>query len=639
VRARIPTVLLGGAVVAVCAVQLWLASSDEIVARANPYDQVRYLEMAESMAGGEWLGPFDVMTLTRDVGYPAWIAAVHFTGIPLRIANELSLLAASLLLCVALFRCGYPAGLCGGAFAILVLQPHSMLVQRDLLPSSFYATILILSLAGMLLSLTTRRPTFRWAHLCWTSVALGVLWVTRPEQPLIWVSVSAFVACDFATTVSQTKSIPRALFRCAGAGAILVAGVGSIAGTVAAINFHYYGVWRTADYQAPGFAAANRVLLSIVQENPRRLVPVPADVRKRAYAVSPAFAALRPVLEAPSWARGVSCNMDGVCDDIAGGYFRWILREAVAEQVDSSSATSLDEGLAQIARELEDACRSGTIECHRSVSSFLHPYPQTYLPHLVGSLGRIFGRMATTGGVRDRKLARDPPNLAPELQLEFDRIANRRVELAHPARDEIVVWAHATANAIVAATLDVAGQKSDLRLEAATRESTPGIRIRFEVEQPDRRLLSRYPVVEFQRESGTRTRVPIPLPGQTATIDGVSIETERWDKPPPTGAAQTRVRGVLWSAHAGLIRLATLAGGLSLVALVFSGSRARRWDSALAAITLIGVAVSSRLALLTMVDASSFPAFSTRYCYPTVSLFSIAMLLVTHRAWRVCRSH
>ncbi len=624
------------AVAAVCTLQLWLAFPSEIVASANPYDQIRYLEMAESIGDGEWLGPFDVMTLTRDVGYPSWIAAVHITGMPLRIANELLLMGAGLLLCLALVRSGIPAGIAGLLFATLALQPHGMLVMRDLLPSSFYAALLLVSLAGMLFSVTARTDAWQRVHLIWTAIALGMLWTTRPEQMLIVVLVLTFGACRFALARSSVTSIGAALGRSALAMAVLAAGIGFVVGSVAALNYAHYGVWRTSDYKAPGFAAASRVLLSIVHENPRRLVPVPFDVRERAYAVSPAFAALRPALEAPSWARGVSCNMDDVCDDLAGGYFRWILREAVAQQVDSRSAAALDAGLAQIAHELERACDSGALQCQRSLSSFLHPYPETYIPHLLDSLRRVFNRMASSGGVRDRAPARDAVNLNINLQDKFDYVANRRTEFAHLRRDRIVVWAHATADPIVSARFDIAGHRSEVPLEVEKDAAERGYRLRFEAEQLDERPLTRYPVVELERASGATTRAPIPLLGASSTVDGVSLETERWDQPQPVGAAQTRVRGALWTVHAGLIRLASLAGVVSLITL--SGARGRTWDAALVAIALMGVAVASRLALLTMVDASSFPAFSTRYIYPTVSLFSGVMMLLTHRAWLVYRN-
>lgn len=626
------------AVAAICAFQLWLAYPSEIVARTNPYDQIRYLEMAESIANGEWLGPFNVMTLVRDVGYPSWIATVHLTGMPLRIANELLLLGAGLLLSLSLIRCGVSAGVSGLLFATLAFQPHGMLAMRDLLPSSFYAAVLVLSLAGMLYSVTARAERWHRVHLLWTAIALGILWTTRPEQPLIAVWVLVFGGCDFALVRKSTLSIGAALRRSIVAMAILACGIGLVAGSVAVLNYTHYGVWRTSDYRAPGFAAANRVLLSIEHENPRRLVPVPFDVRERAYAVSPAFAALRPVLEAPSWARGVSCNMDDVCDDLAGGYFRWILREAVSQQVDGRTAEALDAGLAQIAHELEGACDSGALPCHRSLSSFLHPYSETYFPHLLDSLGRVSSRMASFGGVRDRSPARDAPNLDTNLQEQFDRVANRRIEFAHLRVDEIVVWAQAAIDPIVSARFDIAGHRSEVPLEVSKDAAEMGFRLRLEVAQPDRRPLTRYPVLELGRESGATTRSAIPLLGDTKEVDGVSLETERWNQPPPVGVAQTRVRAALWTAHAGLIRLASGVGMVSLIVLTLAGARGRACDAALVAIALMGTAVAGRLALLTMVDASSFPAFSTRYIYPTVSLYSGVMMLLAHRAWAVYRT-
>ena len=63
----------------------------------------------------------------------------------------------------------------------------------------------------------------------------------------------------------------------------------------------------------------------------------------------------------------------------------------------------------------------------------------------------------------------------------------------------------------------------------------------------------------------------------------------------------------------------------------------RQWDAAAVAIAMMGFAVAGRVGLLVLVDASSFPATSTRYIYPTVSLFSGVMILLAHRAWVVVR--
>ena len=86
--------------------KLWLVACDEIVARANPLDQVRYLEMARELSRGRWLGNYGLLTLIREPGFPAWVALVDGFGISLRLANEWLLLGASGLFCAALAAIG-----------------------------------------------------------------------------------------------------------------------------------------------------------------------------------------------------------------------------------------------------------------------------------------------------------------------------------------------------------------------------------------------------------------------------------------------------------------------------------------------------------------------------------------------------
>ena len=66
--------LLGCVLIAVF--KLWLVAEDEVVARANPMDQLRYLEMAQALTHGEWLGEYHPLTLIREPGYPGWVALV-----------------------------------------------------------------------------------------------------------------------------------------------------------------------------------------------------------------------------------------------------------------------------------------------------------------------------------------------------------------------------------------------------------------------------------------------------------------------------------------------------------------------------------------------------------------------------------
>ena len=86
----------------------------------------------------------------------------------------------------------------------------------------------------------------------------------------------------------------------------------------------YYGFEHNAQF-------LYRLLQRIDHASPRRFVLVPREVRRRAYAVSPALRELRAHLEAQGWGRVVSCSVVRVCDDYAGAWFMWTMREAAAK--------------------------------------------------------------------------------------------------------------------------------------------------------------------------------------------------------------------------------------------------------------------------------------------------------------------
>src|SRR5262249_28743270 len=119
-----------------------------------------------------------------------------------------------------------------------------------------------------------------------------------------------------------------------------------LASTIAlrATNFARYGVFLDHDVFAPGFAAAYRALARIDPPAPRRYVTLPLSSREAAYAASPSFRTLQPLLEGPlrrSWIVD-SCPWLQVCDDYANGWFLYALRDAVAMSGHYVSAPETD---------------------------------------------------------------------------------------------------------------------------------------------------------------------------------------------------------------------------------------------------------------------------------------------------------
>jgi hypothetical protein len=636
--------------VLIAGLKLWLVADDEVVARAILHDHQRYAEMAFEIAHGRWLGDYDHMTLIREPAYPVWVAGVHAIGVPLRLAAEVLLAAAAALFVAVLRGAGVPTALALACFGLLVLQPHSFLVNRELLPAGFYLPVLLIAMSGLLLA--ARAASFRRSsvHAAWTGLALGALWTTRPEKPLVVVVIAAFALLDLARRRAGGAMWPRAL------GPVLVPVMGAVLGIAtaamgfSALNHRHYGMFVTSDLSAPGFVAANAALLGIEHSTPRRFVLVPRDVRERAYAASPAFHELRPQIEGPGWGRNVGCRLVRVCDDFAGAWFMWTLREAAARAGHMDSATEADAYFQTISDEIAQARARGDLPPARATMPPLHPYPETYVGHLGSSFRRVARRIAMPGDAPDWDPSRDDPSTPPSVVQLFDEVAHRRAELAAGRPATIEGWAVAARDSIERVSLQRPGWRGARSGDAPLRpvevasiavHRGPGERLnfRFDVAKHTGAFRSMQPTIVFTCGSGATTELPLPEAGASAERDGIRVVVDALTESGDGSAVRRGLRWALWRAHALLVRVLMPLGAVAVVILLMPPWRGRMADFAVEALGLIVVVVVARVAMLTAVDASSLPAWSSRYVYPVVSLTSCGLLLlvfaaVRHRARR-----
>lgn len=618
-------------------VKLWLVAPDEVLAQANPYDQLRYVEMAEEIAAGRWLGAYGPRTLIREPSYPVWIALVHDAGIPLRVASEALLLGASLVFGSALLRVGLPVWFASACVALLALQPHSVLANRQVLAAGFYLPVLVLALSGLLLSIRAAHDRTRGIHALWAGLALGVAWTTRPEKAIVALALllagalSLFAARDRAAGWRAATSSSALLV------GLATLGIAAVSGGYALENLARYGVPLTSDLQAPGYVAANRALLSIEHAAPRRYVPVPADVRARAYAASPSFRELRPYLETPGWGHHSSCVSVRVCDDLAGGWFLWILREAAAASGHMRSASEADAFFARIADEIDTACERGELRCRPVLLSFLHPHFEAWLPWLPSSLVGVAASVVAPRERAESIPGLDDPTASAAVVARFDAIAGRtprpgrRVSVRGQVRSRLDPVAEVSVRGGQGAGAVVLGDAT-LDADGASRRS-----FEFEFQLPSPGAREGGARLEVRRESGEVVSLTLSeVIGDEVHTGGLAISASA--RPVAVEAARTRVWNGLWSLQPWLLGglvLAGLAGALRLAVLRPALSLA---DPALAVAILAGALAAARVLLLAMIDASSFHATSSRYVYPAAALLGCALLAWVFAAFTAPRT-
>lgn len=176
----------------------------------------------------------------------------------------------------------------------------------------------------------------------------------------------------------------------------VLAGTGFAAiAAVSAKNERTYGVSVTSEFAAGTFpedyAAWSRIR-GVPPEtiSLRPFVPINTAQRAAAAAVNPAARELQPELTDPDflakWA-GQGCATVGICDDLAGGWAPWAIRDAARFAGRANIATDLQAYFRAVADEINAACADGRLTCAPALPSALQPFLRASIGDTLRSAG------------------------------------------------------------------------------------------------------------------------------------------------------------------------------------------------------------------------------------------------------------
>ena len=385
---------------ALVAVKLWLVAGQTLSARGPAaYDDALFMRLAGSLAHGHWLGRYDQLTLAKGPFYPMWIAASFALGVPLLLGQHLLYAFACAVFVSALAPALRARVLQVFLFSVLLFNPCSYAdgAMTRILREGVYPGLSLLVLgtaAGLVLRLG--RP--RWVCAAW-GLALGAslagFWLCREER--VWIAPALFLSVAGLAVLER----PVPWRRLAGTLAFSLTLFAVVVGGVQAKNLDRYGAFVVTEFtEGPfpeGYAALARVRHAVF----RSRVPLPAEARARIYAASPSFAELRPFLEGAlcrHWT-SVSCRAAGICDEIAGGWMVWALRDAAALAGHSGDAARPADYWRAVAREVNTGCDAGRLDCAAIQPTFLPQLRPAYLPIIAASIARALLAAVTFEGV------------------------------------------------------------------------------------------------------------------------------------------------------------------------------------------------------------------------------------------------
>jgi hypothetical protein len=245
----------------------------------------------------QWLGPYDALILVKAPLFSVWLGMLHVVHVPLRLAEF-----ALLLWLPWLFRAAVRPVLALswwqlGVIAIVLIALPFLPDEQRLLRSALQAALVsacLISVTGLLLR--ARGPD---AEMGWWAVSSGLFfglsYLNREET--VWL-VPPVASALFAVLVSAWWH--RSWYRALRVTVCVVVAFAVPVGLTSALNYQSYGVFITAVPRAPAFTRAHQAMTRLEPESRERYVPIRTATRLKAYAISPAFAMLRPYLEGPA---------------------------------------------------------------------------------------------------------------------------------------------------------------------------------------------------------------------------------------------------------------------------------------------------------------------------------------------------
>jgi hypothetical protein len=620
----------------IAAISIWLRKGMLVHVPYNAtFDDLLFIRTARYLRAGDWLGPYNNLTLTKGMFYPFFICIASFAAIPLKMAEQAAYLAASGLTAEIVRRRSGKHHLAVVLFGLLAFNPVLWNVELARVIREGVYVSLSLAVVALTVVIAFRTREGDRSRRIFQGVALGLIgeafWLTREEG--IWLLPALAVVTAIALLgLLRPDGIPtsdRGVFphRSSHVAAIALPFVVAFAvflatnNLVKGLNYRHYGVFETSEFRAKSFLHAYGALARIQHNEWQRYMLFPKDARQRAYSVSQAARELAPFLDGQmgeSWRHDDCKRVDIVpCSDVPSGWFIWELRNAVSLAGQYGSAVEAMRFYDRLANEIDAACARGNIDCLPPRATLSPPFRREYLGGALGSVKATARAMFTLGDGQVGTAVSDGSRRGVK---DFSDII---VGDVYPSTLVVQGW---TAAVSAPPTIQLRGRDAAPTFTSlailpaldigAAYPDFKTMRFRLETDCP----LEACDLI-LAEPGGQFDQVPMAQlsPGARFNTGGALLTIEAAFVPAtarPTESAQVKVARILALGYATAFPFLAIFGAVGLLSATFFRKRHSIPASILALALGSLVAVVTRIGLLAYIDATSFPATTVLYSSP-----------------------
>jgi hypothetical protein len=377
-----------------------------IIPLDGPHDSLNYLNMAESILRDEWLGDYNQMALIRSPVYSMLLAFNGAMGWALQRMQAIAYLLSVGLLAVALKTIDMAGWRIAAVCILCSFHFVAWIPCRFVATEALYTPVITIALAGAIGVIGSVKrcgyPMGFWLMMLFISAA--VAWRMRDES--IWMIPAAVVFSVYLLWEMRSDKNRQKLDHERETGGFRnqisffrgkrwkqwglgMAGIGLPCLCVFALtvwiqqqNLRYYGIPVVTELAEPGFQSAFKWLTKLDSEIHHPYVPVTRKAISDACQVSPNFELLQPYLsrqfDGAGWSR-FGCDYMGICNELAGGWTVWVIRDAAASIGMHDTADKAAGFYRDIARDIERGCSAGTVACTRNPTGNMLAPPMKWI--------------------------------------------------------------------------------------------------------------------------------------------------------------------------------------------------------------------------------------------------------------------
>lgn len=326
-----------------------------------PLDDELMFRAAQSISAGQWLGPYDYLTLSKNMFFAVWLALIHALKLPYLAAGQalwcLAALAAVQAFAPVLQRRWHRLAL----LAAMVFLPSSMAaytlrVYRD----HIFPALCLFCFAGIcgaaLRALTPGKRIWPWSLMGGLGLACAAL---DREDGMAF--LLPFAAVGTAVVLFLLVKSQEPVRKAQRAAALLLPFGVLAAGilTVCSLNYSYYGLFTLSDFSEGSFAAAIGAMNRVQESETIEKVSIPAQVREMLYENVPQLQPLRYWLEED--AQMQNDFRSEKYGDYTCGSFYWAIRRAAQYEGIYENARTAQQYWQSVADQINALCDDGTL--------------------------------------------------------------------------------------------------------------------------------------------------------------------------------------------------------------------------------------------------------------------------------------